>query len=483
MIGRRQRAAFVLPTALICLTACGSAEPSRNAPGGAAEAGVTSRRAEGVSRADDDAGTSSSNWPSFRGPDASGVADGQNLPDRWDGVSGLNIAWKTHVPGLAHSSPVIWGDRLYVTSAVSSRDDATFRPGLYGDGDASEDRSVHRWQVYALDKESGEIIWERTAHEGVPKDKRHIKATYANATPVTDGRFVIAMFGSEGLFAFDDDGVALWHKDLGRLDVGAYDAPEYEWGSASSPIIYDDRVIVQCDTQNDSFIAAFDLATGEPAWRTMRDELPSWGTPTIVTGAERTELITNGSNFIRGYDPRTGRELWRLGGSSKITAPTPIAHDNLIVVASGRAPERPIFAIRAGAAGDLSLHAGATSNASIAWSRVRRGPYMPTPIIYDGLLYVLGNRGNLDCYDLKSGEEIYRQQIKHRGGGFSASPVAADGKLYLSGEDGDIYVVRAGREFKLLSSNPMGELLMASPALSDGMLYIRAEKHLFAIGG
>jgi outer membrane protein assembly factor BamB len=463
-LGQSRITACLSLIALVCLTACGSeTEPAAQSPVGTVAA-------------------STANWPSFRGPHASGVADGQNLPDRWSGESGLNIAWKTLIPGLAHSSPVIWGDRLYVTSAVSSRADATFRHGLYGDGEASEDRTVHRWQIYALDKRSGEIAWERTAHEGVPKDKRHIKATYANSTPATDGRYIIAMFGSQGLFAFDMEGKPLWQKDLGRLDVGAYDAPDYEWGSASSPIIHEELVIVQCDTQKDSFLMALDIATGETAWKTMRDALPSWGTPTIYPGAGRTELITNGSDFIHGYDPLDGRELWRLGGSSKITAPTPIFHDDLIVVANGRSPERPIFAIRAGAAGDITLQEGETSNGSVAWSWVRRGPYMPTPVIYDGRLYVLGNRGNLDCYDLDSGEEIYRQQIKHGGGGFSASPVAADGKLYLPGEDGDIYVVRAGDEFELLATNSMGELLMASPALSDGMLYLRAEKHLFAIG-
>ena len=436
----------------------------------------------GLASAPHNPSPSGAHWPSFRGPHASGVSEGQNLPDRWDGENGLNIAWKTRIPGLAHSSPVIWGDRLFVTSAVSSRPDPSFRHGLYGDGDASEDRSVHRWQIFSLDKHTGEIVWERIAHEGVPKDKRHIKATYANSTPVTDGRHVVAFFGSEGLFAYDMEGTPLWSRDLGRLDVGAYDAPSYEWGSASSPIIHDDLVIVQCDTQEESFVIALDIETGEPVWKTMRDELPSWGTPTIYPGAKRAELITNGSNFIRGYEPRTGTELWRLGGSSKITAPTPIFHDNLIVVASGRSPERPIFAIRPGAFGDISLNKKATTSDSIAWSKVRRGPYMPTPLIYDGRLYVLSNRGNLDCYDLETGDEIYREQIRHGGGGFSASPVAADGKIYLPGEDGDIFVVRAGARFELITTNPMGELVMATPALSDGMLYVRAEEHLFAIG-
>jgi outer membrane protein assembly factor BamB len=273
---------------------------------------------------DDAARKASGNWPSFRGSHASGVADGQNLPDAWNGETGENIRWKVRVPGLAHSSPVIWDDKLFVTTAVSSQTDATFRHGLYGDGTASEDRSTHHWNILCFDKNIGELLWQRTAYEGIPRDKRHIKATYANSTPATDGRYVITVFGSEGLFAYDLDGKFLWKKDLGRLDVGAYDAPTYEWGSASSPIIYRDLVIVQCDTQGESFLIACNIRTGETAWRVARDELPSWGTPTIFPSETRSELVTNGSNFIRGYDPTSGRELWRLGGSSKITAPTPI---------------------------------------------------------------------------------------------------------------------------------------------------------------
>jgi outer membrane protein assembly factor BamB len=428
------------------------------------------------------AAASPEGWPSFRGPGASGVADGQDLPDAWDGETGKNVRWKVRIPGLAHSSPVVWGGRLFVTSAVSRRDDATFRHGLYGSGDASGDRSVHRFVVYCLDRISGEILWMRTAHEGVPRDKRHIKATYANASPVTDGRYVVAMFGSEGLFAFDVDGRPLWTKGLGRLDVGAYDAPDYEWGAASSPILYGDLVIVQCDTQGDSFLIAVDVRTGKTVWKAERDELPSWGTPTVHRGAGRHELIANGSNYVRAYDPRTGEELWRLGGSSKITAPTPFVADGLIVVASGRTPEKPIFVLRPGARGDITLAEGRTSNESVVWSKAGVGPYMPTPIAYGGRLYVLGNNGVLDCYDLRSGEEIFRERIPHVGGGFSASPVAADGKLYLSGEDGDVFVVRAGGVFELIARNPLGERIMATPALAGGTLYVRAEHTLFAIG-
>ncbi len=428
------------------------------------------------------AAAATGSWPSFRGSAASGVADGQQLPDTWDGATGKNVLWRTPIPGLAHSSPIVWGDTVFVTTAISSRKDATFKPGLYGDGDASDDRSIHKWVIYALDARSGRIRWERVAREGAPRNKRHIKSTYASATPVTDGRIVVAWFGSEGVHAFDVDGTPLWHVDLGRIDMGAYDIPTYEWGPASSPIIWNGLVILQCDTQADSFVLALDLETGETKWKTSRHELSSWGTPTVAATAAGPELVTNASNFIRGYDARTGRELWRLSGSSKITAPTPIFAEDLIVVASGRAPERPIFAVRPGARGDLTLASEQTASDSIAWSRSGRGSYMPTPLAYRSLLYVLANNGVFDAYDLKSGKEIYRQRLPLVGSGFSASPVAADGKIYLSNEDGDMLVVRAGPAFEHIATNSIGELLMATPALSNGIMYVRGASSLFAIG-
>ncbi|HEX8558674.1 MAG TPA: PQQ-binding-like beta-propeller repeat protein [Pyrinomonadaceae bacterium] len=421
-------------------------------------------------------------WPSFRGRQASGVADGQDLPDRWDGAKGENILWRTPVPGLAHSSPVVWGDRIFVTTSVSSDPAAGFRHGLYGDGDASKDLSPQRWALYALDKRTGRILWERVAHRGAPADRRHVKSTYANSTPATDGRVVVAWFGSQGVYAYDMTGRPLWKVDLGRLNLGAYDIPSYEWGPASSPVIWDGLVILQCDTQDDSFLLALDAATGKTVWKAERDELPSWGTPTVAVTSKGPELVANASNYVRGYDPRTGRELWRLGGSSKITAPTPVFADDLFVVASGRAPERPIFVVRPGARGDLTLPEGQTRSEAVAWSRTGRGSYMPTPLAYRGLLYVLANNGVLDAYDLRTGEEVYRQRLPTVGSGFSASPVAADGKLYLSNEDGEMLVVRAGPKFELLATNSMGELLMATPALSDGVMYVRSSKSLFAVG-
>ncbi len=309
-----------------------------------------------------------------------------------------------------------------------------------------------------------------------------IKSTYASSTPVTDGRIVVAWFGSQGLHAYDVKGNFLWKVDLGRVNAGAYDVPSVEWGPASSPIIWNGYVILQCDTQADSFILALKAESGETVWKTEREELPSWGTPTVVTTAAGPELVTNASNFIRGYDPRTGKELWRLGRSSKITAPTPIFGDGLFVVASGRAPERPIYVVRAGSRGDLTLPEGQTTSEAIVWSRTGRGSYMPTPLIYQGVLYVLANNGVFDAYDLRTGEEIFRERLKQVGSGFSASPVAADGKIYLSNEDGEILVVLAGKKFSQVATNSMGELLMATPALSEGMMFVRTSGSLIAIG-
>ncbi len=422
------------------------------------------------------------NWPSFRGLHAAGVADGQNLPDVWDGEKGTAVKWKTRIPGLAHSSPVIWNDQLFITTAVSSRGNATFKPGLYGDGDASDDRSAHQWKILCLDKKTGKVIWEQKAYDGPPIDKRHIKSTYANSTPATDGRYVVAFFGSQGLYAYDLKGRAVWKKDLGRMDMGAYDVPDYEWGPASSPIIYQDFVIVQCDQQKGSFLTAVNIKTGETVWKTPREEFPSWGTPTVYPGKDRVELITNGANFIRGYDPETGKELWRLGGSSKITTPTPIFSGDLIVVASGRRPEMPIFVIRPGASGEITLKEGETANKYVVWARQKSGPYMPTPLIYQNHLYILRNQGILACYDLVTGEEKYVERIPHQGSGFSASPVAADGKIYLPSEDGDLFVVKAGPKFELLGKNSVGQLLMATPAISGGIIFVRAQNDLFAIG-
>lgn len=421
------------------------------------------------------------NWPSFRGANASGVAEGKTTPTSWDATKGTNVLWKTPIPGLAHASPVVWGDQVFVTTAVSSKGGEYFRHGLYGDVDSDKDTSPHSWHVYALDKRTGKIIWDRVAHEGVPKIKRHIKSTHASSTPATDGRFVVAFFGSEGLYCYDLKGKLIWKKDLGLLDSGWFYDPDYQWGTASSPIIYKNMVIVQCDVQKNSFIAAYDLKDGKQLWMTPREEIPSWGTPTIYEGPARAELITNATRAVRAYDPMTGKELWRLVGNPEVTATTPITGHGLIFICNSYRPNQPIYAIRAGATGDISLKPNETSNQHVAWSMQRGGTYMPSPLIYGDYLYTCANQGVMACYNPKTGERLYQQRIGDKGGSYSASPVAADGKIYLSSEDGEIFVVKAGPKYELLATNQMGEVLMATPAISDGIIFVRGRNNVFAI--
>lgn len=421
------------------------------------------------------------NWPQFRGANASGTADGKPAPVSWDATKGTNIAWKVAIPGLAHSSPVVWGEKLFITTALSSKGKEYFRHGLYGDVDSDTDTSAHTWKVYCLDKRSGKILWEKVAYTGVPKIKRHIKATHANSSPATDGRYVVAFFGSEGLYCYDMNGKLAWKQDFGVLDSGWFYDPDYQWGMASSPVIYKNMVIVQCDVQKGSFIAAYDLKTGKQVWRTDREEIPSWGTPTIYEGKNRVELITNATRAARGYDPMTGKELWRLSGNPEVTATTPVAANDLIYICNSYRPNQPIYAIKAGAIGDISLKEGATTNEFVAWSYQRGGTYMPTPVIYGEHLYLCANHGVMSVYNAKTGERLYQERIAGKGGSYSASPVAADGKVYFSSEDGEVFVVKAGPKYELLATNPMGEVLMATPAISDGMIFVRGRTHLFAI--
>lgn len=426
---------------------------------------------------------SRSNWPAFRGWSASGIADGQNAPLKWNAEKSKNIAWKTAIPGLAHSSPVVWGDYVFITTAISSDPSSPFKHGLYGSVAPAEDLSKHTWKIYALDRNSGKILWERVAYEGAPDIKRHPKSSQANSTPVTDGKYVIALFSSGDLIAYDFAGKVQWKKDLGVLDSGFFYDPEYQWAYGSSPIIYKNLVILQCDLQKNSYIAAFDIRNGKQVWLTSRDEIPSWGSPTIVEGNQRSEIIANGTRFIRGYDPDSGKELWRLGGNSEITVPTPIHADGLIYVTSGYSPIQPIYAIRTGASGDITLKENEERNGFIAWSKKRGGPYMPTPIVYRDYFYTCANNGVVTCYNAKTGERIYQQRLGGKGSSyaFTASPVAADGKIYFTSEDGEIFVVKAGPEFEILSVNPVGEVCMATPAISDGMLILRAQQHVYGI--
>jgi outer membrane protein assembly factor BamB len=423
------------------------------------------------------------NWPSFRGDGASGNGDGQRAVAEWDVATGKNIKWKTPIPGIANSSPIVWGNRIYVTSAISSAGDKTFRTGLYGDVKPADDVSSHTWRIYCLDKTTGRIVWEREALAGAPKTKRHPKASQANSTPVTDGRRIVAAFGSVGaLVAWDVDGKELWRADLGILDAGWFFDPTYQWGHSSSPIIYRDSVILQADMQKGSYLAAWDIGTGKLRWKTPRaDEISTWGTPAIVRSSSgRDEIVTNGTK-IRGYDPSTGKPLWTLGPNSEITIATPVTGDGLVFVTGGYPPVRPIYAIRAGATGDISLPAGKDASETVAWSNMTEGTYIPTPLLYGGLLYTLNINGVITAYDSKTGQRAFRGRVAE-GAAFSASPIAADGRLYLATEDGDIHVVTAGPGLAPIAKNQMSEVIMATPAISDGLIVVRTNGHVFGIG-
>ena len=421
------------------------------------------------------------NWPMFRGAGASGVADGQNLPNHWNVESSENVLWKTAIPGMGHSSPVIWGNRLFVTTALSSDPSSVFQTKTTGQIDRRSDASKHTWRLFCLDKQSGTILWQKKVYEGEPRIHRHQKNSYASATPATDGKYIVAMFGSEGLYAFTSDGDLLWKQDLGIIDSTASYDETYTWGPASSPVIFRNLVIVLADGHRGSFLAAFDLATGKPVWRKERNLISSFATPNIYEGKDRAELVTNGAGTIISYDPRTGEELWRLKGSSMNTTRTPVFAHDLFFVASGYRI-RPVFAIRPGAKGDISLAEGSASNASVAWSSQRDGPYMATPLVYGEYLYLLHTNGALACYRAKTGEPVYRQRVGEGADWFFASPVAADGKLYIPAESGDLYVVKAGATLEVLAKNPMQEVIMATPALSEGRMYIRTMGRVYAIG-
>jgi outer membrane protein assembly factor BamB len=388
--------------------------------------------------------------------------------------------WKTAIPGLGHASPVVWGDAVYVATSISGRKDSGVRIGYYGDIKPVEDDTPHEYRVYALDKKTGAVRWQQTAITAVPKIKRHEKATHANSTLATDGERIIAFFGSEGLYAFDMKGKALWKKDLGVLDAGFFRVPEAQWETGSSPVLHDDVVIVQADVQKGSFLAAFDAATGRERWRVSRDDVPTWSTPTVHQVDGRTQVIVNGMRHIGAYDFKTGEVIWKLQGLGDIPVPTPIVHDGMVYLTSAHGPGSPVFAVRERATGEISPAEGATTSKGVAWSHPRGGGYLATPLAYRGQLYVLNYNGVLNVYDLKSGEQKYRERVGS-GGAFTASPVAADGKVYFTSEDGKVFVVKAGPTFEVLQTNEMGETTLATPALSEGLMIWRTQGHVLAI--
>jgi outer membrane protein assembly factor BamB len=420
-------------------------------------------------------------WPAFRGPAASGIGEGAPAPMTWNVPQKQNTKWRVPVAGLGHSSPVVWGNQVCTTTAVSGDPNPELKVGLYGDIKSVVDATSHRWLVMCFDKLTGKALWERTATAGVPKVKRHTKSTHASSTLATDGRYIVAFFGSEGLFAYDMKGTQVWKKDFGLLDSGFFMVPEAQWGFASSPVIHDDRVIVQVDVQKGSFVAALDLATGRELWRTPRNDVPTWSTPAVLAVGGRTQVVLNGWKHIGGYDLATGKEIWRMTGGGDIPVPTPIAAHGLIFITNAHGKMAPIYAVKPSAAGDISLKEGETANAHIAWSFPRDGGYMQTPIVYGDLLYVCRDNGVLSVFDAKTGQRHYQSRLADGRTGFSASPVASNGRIYFTSEEGDVYVVKAGTAFEQLAVNPLGEVAMATPAISEGAMFFRTRGHLIAV--
>jgi outer membrane protein assembly factor BamB len=403
-------------------------------------------------------------------------------PVQWDAEKGINIAWKIPISGISVSSPVIWGGRIYAVTSISSNPKSEFRSGLYGDTEPATDQSEHTWKVYSLDLKTGKVLWEQIAYKGIPKSKRHPKNSYSSPSPATDGKRVIAWFGDEGLYAYDMRGKLLWKKDLGAIDSGWFYDPDYQWGVASSPVIWKNRVFIQADQQKNSFLVALDAVSGKELWRALRDEIPTWGTPVVLEYEGKAQLVTNGTKGVRGYDPMNGTLLWEYKGrNSEITCTTPVLGPDLIFVVNGYPPVQPILAIRWNATGDITLKEKETANHGIAWSKMSGGSYQPSPLIYGDLLYVCSNNGVLTAYNAQTGDRIYQQRIAGKGGAYCASPIASDGRIYLASEDGEVHVVKAGAQYELISTNSIGEVIMGTPAITKGMIVVRGMKHIFGI--
>ncbi len=422
-----------------------------------------------------------SNWPQFRGPGSRGLDESQTLPTTWNIEKGENVRWQTAVPGLSHASPIVWGERVYLATAVKAGE-AELKVGLYGDITPLEEKEAHQWRLLALDKVTGKILWNTLGYEGVPRAKRHPKATPCNSTPATDGSRIAAIFGSEGLFCFDMAGKLVWKKDLGPMDSGFYLVPAAQWGFASSPVIKDGKVIVLCDVLTNSFLAAFHLADGREIWRTARKDVPTWSTPALVDTGGRTQIVINGWHYTGGYDFATGQNLWRLDGGGDIPVPTPVYDQGLIYLTSAHGRYAPIRAVRPDAKGDITPEDPGKTNAAVVWAYARRGNYMQTPIVLGDLLFACNDAGAVSCFDAHTGLVYFTHRLGSAGPGFTASPVSDGRHLYFTSEQGMVFVLAVTNKYSLVATNGMNSTCLATPAISDGNLFFRTRDKLIAIG-
>ena len=420
-------------------------------------------------------GSADDRGPQFRGPGARGVSDESGLPTRWTTTE--NVVWAADIPGFGWSSPIVWDGTVYLTTVVSSETVEAPLGGLYRGREtwrASE--AEHRWLVYAFDVESGAVKWEREVHRGSPPRGHHLKNTLASETPVTDGESVYAYFGNVGLFSLDTNGVVQWSLPIEATDN------RLGWGTAASPVLYRDRLYIVNDNDDQSYVSAISTETGAEAWRTERDEATNWSTPFIWEHESRTELVTTGTDKVRSYD-LDGNILWELTGLSSITVPTPFSAFGMLFISSGYIgdQERPVFAIRPGASGDISLGDTETSNEFIVWSNEQAAPYNTSPLIYGDYYYTLLDRGFFTCHDARTGEEVYGRQRIDVGAAFTSSPWAYDDKIFVLSEDGDTYVIQAGPEFEIIGRNPLNEFSLSPPAIAQNSLFIRTQSKLYRI--
>jgi len=416
------------------------------------------------------------NWPQWRGPDGQGVSAEKGLPVEWSATK--NIKWKTPIEGRGHSSPIVWGKRIFLTTAL----DGDAIPGRsagvthkLSDGtefvhpDAVGANLKHTFKVVCLDRESGQILWQRVAYEGPVYDSRHRKASFASSTPATDGKYVFAFFGAEGLYAYDYSGKLIWKQNFGKLGTASV-------GYGVSPLLYQNLVIMQCDDSGlNSYMVAFDKKTGKEVWRTPRKVDVTWSTPVLVHTAKGVELVAAAAEAIIAYDPATGKELWRHKGLESNAVPSPVVSNDLVVLTSG-SPNKIALAIKAGGSGDV------TGTSQLVWTYNKGTAYVPSPILYGEYLYLTTDRGILTCLDAATGKTEYEGARVPVPATFSASPVAFEGKILMTSEDGETFIIKAGPKHEVIRTNSVGEPVYASPAIADGRIFIRGERTLFAIG-
>ena len=415
-------------------------------------------------------------WPQFRGPMAGAIPDDPTLPDTWSEKE--NIVWKTGIPGLGWSSPVVWDDHIFLTSAVSEAKEPPPAPGLYDEHDHVKAAGPQRWIVYDIEFKTGKVRWQRELKNGLPPLLRHVKNSYASETVVTDGERVYVYFGMLGLVAaLDFDGKVVWTKELGAFNT------QVELGTGASPVLYKDRLIIVHDNTTQSYIIAFDKRSGKELWKTNRDEQGNWSTPFVWENDVRTEIVTTGTRRVRSYD-LDGKLLWELRGMSSLTIPSPFSKFGLVYISSGYpgGELRPVYAVRPGAVGDISLKEGETSNEYIAWHQPFLGTYNTSALVYGNYYYTLLDRGFLLCHDARTGKQIYgRQRLSVDSSGFTASPWAYNGKIFVLSEDGDTFVVQAGPEFKVVGKNSLDQMPLATPAVLRGSLIMRTQSNLYRI--